>query len=270
METIDKIKTHIANGETEEAIQLLVKYTKDTNSPKYDDAVLLSGQYQQWRRETALGVQQSSNDLRRIELTIMDILQEKSKMQSLKSKPRPKVIPPKPPAPEPQKSKSSLLPFLIGGLVVLLLGVGYFVLGEDDGDYMDDIDQANIVDVNQEPNSAIDDAQPTTATSSNGANENPEENLVKGEDVNFVDFGKLGSDPIGSFIHEGDGIWIEEGPNGEARFTFIEQKRDEWSVYLFDESRKAQIQLDIYAGKIKFKEQDGEQLEIYDILNWTD
>lgn len=53
MDTIEQIKNHIAKGDTEKAIELLVQFTKETNSPKQDDAILLSGQYKQWKREIA-------------------------------------------------------------------------------------------------------------------------------------------------------------------------------------------------------------------------
>lgn len=74
-EIIEQIKEYIAKGKTDKALEALVEYTKDNNLSSHDEAILLSGQFSQWKRENMLGVQQSHSELRRIEMTMMDILQ---------------------------------------------------------------------------------------------------------------------------------------------------------------------------------------------------
>ncbi|MCB9354561.1 MAG: hypothetical protein H6575_08335 [Lewinellaceae bacterium] len=78
-EDIKRIEDLIANGDTEDAILALVEFTKNSSSAHYEDAVLLSGQFRQWKRENMLGVQQSGNELRRIEMGILSILKSDSK-----------------------------------------------------------------------------------------------------------------------------------------------------------------------------------------------
>lgn len=78
MSKIDQIKELIAEGNTEEAIEILVEYTKKQKPELHDEAVLLSGQFRQWKRQQTLGVQQSSSELHRIDLAIMNVLDDKS------------------------------------------------------------------------------------------------------------------------------------------------------------------------------------------------
>ena len=72
--TTQKVRDHIAKGETEKAISALVNYTKINQSLAHDNALLLSGQFRQWKREDMLGVEQSDNELRRIEMSILSVL----------------------------------------------------------------------------------------------------------------------------------------------------------------------------------------------------
>ncbi|MEM8524820.1 MAG: FISUMP domain-containing protein [Bacteroidota bacterium] len=74
MENITKIKELIAQGKTEEALALLMEYAKSKNPEAERQAILLSGQYRQWKRESTLGIQQASSELRRIELGIMHLV----------------------------------------------------------------------------------------------------------------------------------------------------------------------------------------------------
>lgn len=74
MELNKKIKELISEGETEKALNTLVEYSKTKNSHIAQQAFLLSGQFKQWKRENSLGINKSSNELRRIELSIMELL----------------------------------------------------------------------------------------------------------------------------------------------------------------------------------------------------
>ncbi len=54
----------------------------------------------------------------------------------------------------------------------------------------------------------------------------------------------------GEFRQVGTHEWREIGPNGTVRFTFLEQRRDAWSVYLDDPGR-ASIQLDAFRKVVR-------------------
>ena len=74
MDTREEIKNHIAKGEPDKAIKLLLNYSKENIPDIHDEALLLSGQYRQWKRGITLGVEQSSAELRRIEVGVLDLL----------------------------------------------------------------------------------------------------------------------------------------------------------------------------------------------------
>lgn len=73
--------------------------------------------------------------------------------------------------------------------------------------------------------------------------------------------------PGGAFQQQGNTKqWVETGTNGAARFEFKELQRDEWSVYLYDGSRKIWIALDLWAKKVKYKASGGASYSnLYDI-----
>lgn len=238
MDTIEQIKNHIAKGETDKAIALLVDYTKKTDSPKQDDAILLSGQYRQWKREISLGVEQSSSELRRIEMTILDILQEKKRNADVTSSVE-KLIRtaanPSIPSTTTSKEKNKMIPILLGVIGIMILGFSYVFLIPDNN---------------------TNDNNNTTA-------------MVTGIDLQWVSFGSDADFPVGYFQQESVGTWIETGPDGEeTKFTFVEIERNESSVYLLDESRNMEIHLDLYDNKVLFSDNGGEEQILGDILTW--
>ncbi len=52
--------------------------------------------------------------------------------------------------------------------------------------------------------------------------------------------------PQAIFSKVGARRWIERGTRSGQVFHFIEERRDEWSVYLLDPSRGLRLQLDLY------------------------
>ncbi len=68
---------------------------------------------------------------------------------------------------------------------------------------------------------------------------------VKGNNVKMVLYGQ-GSTATGMFVETSGGQWIEH--NADGRFTFREEGRDEWSVYLVKVGRQAgqKVQLDLH------------------------
>lgn len=257
MDTIEQIKNHIAKGETDKAIALLVDYTKKTNSSKQDDAILLSGQYRQWKREISLGVEQSSSELRRIEMTIMDILQEKKSnataAASMEKQIRTSAKLNTPTTTSPNE-KNKMIPILLGILGMMILGFGYMFLKPDS--HAHDTVQAEL--------------SPPIETSKEEVNNiNEDGNMVTGRDLHMVSYGNEEDSPIGFFKQERSGTWKETGSDGEeARFTFKEVERNEFSVYLLDESRDVEIHLDLSNLKILFIENEAEEQFLGKILTW--
>jgi len=125
-EAVKKIRESLEDGKTEDALEQLVQFLKGVNAPSQDDAILLLGQYKQWERENRIGVQQSTSELRRIELSIMDMLRDEDLTTSPASQGRYGAA---------QTGRSNqgnngtngLLYTIIGALVVLLLGAMFFM-----------------------------------------------------------------------------------------------------------------------------------------------
>lgn len=79
---------------------------------------------------------------------------------------------------------------------------------------------------------------------------------VTGRNVTFVKFGNSKTSFLGTFIQRGGAKkWEEEGTRqGVARFKYRETHRDDWSVYLIDDSRGVNIQLDLHTKKVMYSD----------------
>ena len=73
---------------------------------------------------------------------------------------------------------------------------------------------------------------------------------VKGHNVRKVSTGDYGA----TFVNVEGRIWHELREDGSLAFEFTEGGRDEWSVYLSDESRDAGLQIDLWTKGIRFSE----------------
>lgn len=69
----------------------------------------------------------------------------------------------------------------------------------------------------------------------------------------------------GSFIVASSGVWIEQDQAGYARFEFVETNRDEWSVYLRDNGRGVNIQLDLHRKAIVYSDDNGQKYDLYQV-----
>ncbi len=81
-----------------------------------------------------------------------------------------------------------------------------------------------------------------------------EEEPVNGWTVSEVLFEESEGGPVGSFSQIDDLTWIETNSGGE--YVYQEVGRDEWSVYLYDESRNISIQLDLWLGEIIYSDEN--------------
>lgn len=60
--------------------------------------------------------------------------------------------------------------------------------------------------------------------------------------------------PSGRYRMTGAGAWVEQGKDG-ATFNFVEENRDDWSVYLLDSSRGVRLQLDLHRRQVFYADQ---------------
>jgi Ricin-type beta-trefoil lectin domain len=72
--------------------------------------------------------------------------------------------------------------------------------------------------------------------------------VVNGRNVNLVRHSG------GSYKDLGNGNWGEANLQGKTIFSFKETGRDEWSVYLLDESRAVNLQLDLHRKKVVYSD----------------
>jgi hypothetical protein len=76
---------------------------------------------------------------------------------------------------------------------------------------------------------------------------------VNGQNATVVYFGAKGG-AQGAFRQVADKSWVETGPDGARRHALTETGRDEWSIYLNDDSRDLSVQLDLYTKEVKFSQ----------------
>jgi hypothetical protein len=279
METIEQIKNYIAKGETDKAIALLIEYTKKTNSPKQDDAILLSGQYRQWKREISLGIEQSSSELRRIEMTVMTILQEKqsnaSAIASREKQIRTSARHNTPPT-NSSKEKNKMMPILLAILGVMILGIGYmFLNSENQADYT-----AEQLGTPTEAETSKGDVRPAekvvlsntpSRTETSKAYTPPIEDdnhIVNGLDVNWVSFGIKQGFPEGYIKQRKDGTWRLTEPRGEETIRDLSEiDRDKFSVMLLDERNDLEILIDMEDMKV-FADDGNKEFPLGRIWTW--
>ncbi|MGB1241569.1 MAG: RICIN domain-containing protein [Chitinophagales bacterium] len=95
----------------------------------------------------------------------------------------------------------------------------------------------------------------------------PISTVVNGYSANYIDFGRNGN-KLGVFEQIGDKKWREVGSKrGASTFNFVEQQRDEWSVYLHDKSRNVNIQLDLHTKKVMYSVGNGKRSPLYQVMN---
>ena len=69
---------------------------------------------------------------------------------------------------------------------------------------------------------------------------------------------------------QGDGRnWGEYNLKGQKAFSFVEEARDEWSVYLFDPARNVRVQIDLYRKKVRYAENGAPYADLYDVTGAT-
>ena len=73
---------------------------------------------------------------------------------------------------------------------------------------------------------------------------------------------------LANFTQTGDVAWTETSNNPEVNdYEFTETARDEWSVYLRDDSRGVNIQLDMNRMMVVYSDDNGNAFDLYDIMS---
>ena len=69
----------------------------------------------------------------------------------------------------------------------------------------------------------------------------------------------------GVYRQTGPRTWGEFDSAGKQTNSFVEEARDEWSVFLFDPARNVRVQIDLYRKKIRYAENGGSYADLYDV-----
>lgn len=86
---------------------------------------------------------------------------------------------------------------------------------------------------------------------------------ASGWNVRHVSYGQ-GGRTSGEYCQTGHKAWREIGDN---TYNFNEVERDDFSVFLNDPSRNVDIQIDLKAGKVRYRDADSSWRELYDVLS---
>ena len=92
-----------------------------------------------------------------------------------------------------------------------------------------------------------------------------DKHIVNGWNVTKVVYSSSGQ-PMGRFVKTGRKQWTEYSKHNNLTFHFVEQQRDEWSVYLYDASRDVYIQLDLHRKKVGYRRGNETKRDIYNII----
>lgn len=85
-------------------------------------------------------------------------------------------------------------------------------------------------------------------------------------DIDYIEM-NAGHSTLSKLEIESEGVWRETHPDGTTHY-FHEEDRDEWSVYIRDESRGVNLQLDIHRMKVTYSDDEGNSFELYDIESY--
>ncbi len=134
----------------------------------------------------------------------------------------------------PQKKSKKIIPYLIGGLVTLVLFIAVIWNCTED---------VNTEEINDSTDTIVEQEQVQTEDSSAQAE-------INGLNLTKVVYSADGDKPTGYFENVGDNVWMERSVENDAKYRFTETKRDEWFVYLSDESRDINLYIDLYRNGI--------------------
>lgn len=86
---------------------------------------------------------------------------------------------------------------------------------------------------------------------------------VNGRTATEAQYTSFDGHDLGVYRHTGDGVWCEFDRLGTAHFVFDETNRDDWSVYLHDQSRDVAIQLDFHRSRVVYRNGSNDPADLY-------
>lgn len=86
--------------------------------------------------------------------------------------------------------------------------------------------------------------------------------LAHGRNAVRVDYASADGATSGRFVEIAPRRWAEQDMRGTSRYTFDEQQRDDWSVLLVDASRGVNMQLDLFAKKVMYRDRTSPQSRV--------
>ena len=224
----------------QEALKAIEKASQ--GSHLHNQAIILFAsyaEYAQLNRTAAQDFQTLEMQRAKITNSLLSFLDELSPDDLEKVSITPKQVEYTPPSSTISFNKNYL--YIGGGL--LLLFILYFVFSGS---------KPNVVTDSPSTNTEL---QTGVAEQGNNSSEHQESQIVNGTNVRLVQDSKNGN-IIGAFIQK-DSSWVETTEDNQYKFTFKEMSRDEWSVYLRDDVRGINIQLDLYTNEVKYTDDKG-------------
>jgi hypothetical protein len=88
---------------------------------------------------------------------------------------------------------------------------------------------------------------------------------ISGYTISRVVFGE-GKKPLGEFVKSGARSWTQYIKHSGVTYHFEEQRRDQYTVYLYDTAHAAHVQLDLRNNKVTYGEEFKLKFDKYDIL----
>ncbi len=86
---------------------------------------------------------------------------------------------------------------------------------------------------------------------------------INGWTVKRAVFGNSSGFKLGAYVQKSKFLWVEKTKSGKIAFKFKEVGRDEWSVYLKDDSRGVKIQLDLHTKKVMYSHNNSPYRVLY-------
>ena len=126
---LEKVKTLISEGKTQQAIDLLQKILTDKNTELLNQTFLLEGQYKELQKKMQLGLQDAQTELNRINFTLLSVCDDAAGLDNIGDDG------PEKPFTDDEKPKGLLgNPLAIFGILVavaIAVVVGFIMLGNN-------------------------------------------------------------------------------------------------------------------------------------------
>ena len=224
----------------QEALKAIEKASQ--GSHLHNQAIILSAsyaEYAQLNRTAAQDFQTLEMQRAKITNSLLSFLDELSPDDLEKVSLTPKHVEYTPPSSTISFNKNYL--YIGGGLLLLL--ILYFAFS---GSEPKEVTDSNLTNT---------ELQTGVSGHDNNSTTHLESQVVNGENVKLVEYSQNGN-VTGTFIQKGSS-WVEATADNPSKFKFKEEARDEWSVYLRDDARGVDIQLDLYAKEVKYSKDKG-------------